>query len=226
MSVCVLSPGISVWVDSCLQAVWAQSRPLNTNPAAAGRSRLPWTEWAEDSDEWGRRSRRRRGQVLKWVRVCWWGRKLPPSLHILLCKHTNTHTPWFSWVWFAVLAWCWGINTHTHTHTHKHTHTHTPLLTHTYTPNTPQRTDTHTHLTPSPYEPGTVSIGMATPIDALCPTERVHTRPSEGPLRRGLWEIWFMMPVVLLTSNFCSLSSSFPLSLHLSPAHTLCDLPA
>lgn len=84
---------------------------------------------------------------------------------------------------------------------------------------------THIHpppprLTPlplSPSEPGTVSISMATPIDAPRPAERVRTRPSEGPLRRGLWEIWFMMPVVLLTNNFCSLSLrlSFCLSISL-----------
>lgn len=90
---------------------------------------LPQSEWAEDCDERGRRSGR--GQVLKRARVCWLGRKLPPSLHILLHKHPHKHTLTFSWVLvFAVVVWCWGRFLRAPPHHHHHytnTHTQPPL---------------------------------------------------------------------------------------------------
>lgn len=67
-----------------------------------------------------------------------------PGVCTISCANTQTHTPWFSWVWFAVLVWCWGRFLHDPPPPNTHTKTHTPLLTHTCTPNTPQCTDTHT----------------------------------------------------------------------------------
>lgn len=127
MEICVSSPGFSAWVNSRPLAVWAGSRPLNTNSQSS--KKVEKSEWAEYCDE--RRRRRRRGQVLKWVRVCWWGKKITPeSAHSPAQTHRHTHTPTFFRVWFAVLVWCWGRFLHEPPLS-------PPPLTHTYTTNTP-----------------------------------------------------------------------------------------
>lgn len=95
-------------------------------------------------------------------------------------------------------------------------------------PSTPPNIYTHTQCSPSPHpftpsasEPGTVSNGVATPIDAPRPAERVHTRPSEGPSagdcgKSDLWCPWCCWPVTSAPSlslffPFVSLSFSHPL---------------
>lgn len=94
-------------------------------------------------------------------------------------------------------------------------------------PSTPPNIYTHTQCSPSPHpftlsasEPGTVSNGVATPIDAPRPAERVHTRPSEGPSAGdcGKSDLWCprccwpvtSAPSLSLFSPFVSLSFSHP----------------
>lgn len=78
MSACVSSPRLGsavLWLCELNPGL-----PVTT-PAAAGTlsfSCLSRGEWADDCDELGRRTRRarrRKGQVLMWVKVCWEGRK-------------------------------------------------------------------------------------------------------------------------------------------------------
>lgn len=75
MCVCVLlPPGCVTWMSAF----------QHTNPGVSPPY-SPWSEWAEDCDE--QRTRRKRRIKRKRVRVCWWGRKLAPSRHILLQTH-------------------------------------------------------------------------------------------------------------------------------------------
>lgn len=75
-----------------------------------------------------------------------------------------------------------------------------PTFTHTHTPSTRP-------FTPSASEPGAVSNGVATPIDAPRPAERVRTRPSEGPSagdcgKSDLWCPRCCWPVTSASSLF------------------------
>lgn len=84
MSARVLSPGLGSGRQlspGCVSSIPASRHNPCSGSSGSGTlsfSCLSRGEWAEDCDELGRRTRRarrRKGQVLMWVKVCWEGRK-------------------------------------------------------------------------------------------------------------------------------------------------------